>query len=840
MLCIIFTKRKLLAGIKTDKAQLLDIKGRGHFNYEPSSPHEVLATHLDAIGQAYKDQAKKEGKKLAGAIPTAIAFPVDMKSEEDKKKIIETINNAKSLDLEYIHGDNIVVSFMHGLPESDKVTAKNVMVLESMDDYTHLCYQNIDEHAPEPNLKELGKAALFKDEHFEFQSYKDFGTLAGNDRVLTELMAECSVAGLTVDFKGQAQLARQLEEPNPTHTYVVSKTTDSVQLEAEVSLKPEKFEELLLVNKDKLAEKFSTKELEKNKVGNILLIGSFLRTQAFKNYINKDLKISNKVIGLDLENSKDEFSVIVNGLANRTEQVMEAERIRLAEEERKRLEAEKRAKIAAELKVKEDRDALLQEIAKTCVDPSKQADYEKMFKERGASLGIPEMVISWNITEVLSKIELQKEGEGVGLYTTPTKAETSYTPEPAEDLSIYDLDKQEEVAVEEIKEEIREEIKEEKIEEKVETDLSDYSDEELLASLDEVLAKDEEESTSLSSEEISSMSDIDATTELDLSMDDLSDMDKDLAPEAKALDIPAKVDVLDTDISVELSKEEIVPEIEKSIVDKPISEDMFSLEVEKMDDLDKLPEELTQEPVSSNGNHANIATTKPEAVQVKEKVEEKLEEQIEEKEEMTENIAPVKKNLDASISLSDLFSIKGTLPDAEFSTKKVMMVGDQELKSVRVLSAADLEDEDKVARFKKLHKKELSYYQDMSEITEAKEGLFYFRPYIERNSLKSYVKKSGLDNKMDIDELSSTDLKFILQVFKEIRELPTGHSDLSEDNILVISKRKWNLQKNMEIKVVGFTSEDATAEEMLERTHEVFAGLLGDAFYQDFREKFQL
>ncbi|MEL6252353.1 MAG: hypothetical protein AAFR87_10125 [Bacteroidota bacterium] len=831
MLCIIFTKRKLLAGIKTDKAQLLDIKGRGHFNYEPSSPHEVLATHLDAIGQAYKDQAKKDGRKLAGAIPTAVAFPVDMKNEEDKKKIINTINNSKSLDLEYIHGDNIVVSFMHGLPNSNKITAKNVMVLESMDDYTHLCYQNIDKHAPEPNLKELGKAALFKDESFEFHPYKDFGTLSGNDRVLTELMAECSVAGLTVDFKGQAQLARQLEEPNPTHTYVVSKTTDSVQLEAEVSLKPEKFEELLLVNKDKLAEKFSSKELESNKVGNILLIGSFLRTQAFKNYINNDLKISHKVIGLDLENSKDEFSIILNGLANRTEQVMEAERIRLAEEERKRLEAEKRAKIAAELKVKEDRDALLQEISKTCVDPSRQADYEKMFKERGASLGIPEMVISWNITEVLSKIELQKEGEGVGLYTTPTKADTSYTPEPAEDLSIYDLDPKEEPVIEK---------KIEKVEEKVEHELSNYSDEELLASLDEVLAQDEEERTSLSSEEISNMSDIEVGSDLDLSMDELSSVENEIAAEAKVQDIPAKVDVLDTDISADLTKDEVIPEIDKSIVEKPISEDMFTLEMEKMDDLDKLPEELTQEPLSSNGNHASVGNTQPEAVQVKEKIEEKVEEQLEVKEEVAENIAPVKKSLDASISLSDLFSIKGTLPDAEFSTKKVMMVGDQELKSVRVLAAADLEDSDKVARFKKLHKKELSYYQDMSEITEAKEGLFYFRPYIERNSLKSYVKKSGLDNKMDIDELSSTDLKFILQVFKEIRELPTGHADLSEDNILVISKRKWNLQKNMEIKVVGFTSEDATAEQMLERTHEVFAGLLGDAFYQDFREKFQL
>lgn len=851
MLCIIFTKRKLLAGIKTNSARLLDIKGRTHFNYEPSTPHEVLATHLESIGQAYTSQAKKDGQKVVGAIPTSVAFPVDLVDEAEKSKIIEVINSSKSIDLEFVHADNLVVSFMHGLPERDKLSENNIIILEAMDDYTHLCYQDIDPNRPSPNLKEHGKAALFQGESFDFIPFKDFGTLAGNDRVLSELMAECSIAGLSVDFKGQAQLARQLEEPNPSYRYLVSKQTDSVHLEAEVSLKPEQYEELLLVNKDKLGEKFSTKELEKRKVKNIILIGGFLRTSAFKNYLDSTLKLGDMVHSLDLDGSKDEFSLIVNGLANRTEEVLEAERIMQAEKERKRLEAEKRAKIAAELKVKEDRDSLLAEIASVCTDPSKQDEYEAMFMDRAAKLGIPDMVVRWNITEVLGKIELQKEGEGVGLYTTHEKSEKGLE-------FIAEEETQEEAAL--FSSEPEPEKEEEQAEEttKEEDDLG-YSDEELLASLDEVLAKDDTDSV-LEDLELDSLGepdqammdeindDLDAITEEEINTKN----DEKPSAESKQTSMPqaketvAAVEVMEEEVEekeeeaedeIESEKEKlaeyIAPAIDKSIIEKPISDDVFALEMEKMSDIGDLPKELEKEPVSSNGNHGSA--TKIEAVKVKDKVEDS---QIGRETQVAKfnNV----KNLDAAISLSDLFSIKGTLPDIEFSTKKVMMVGDQELKAVRVLAAADVGDPDKLARFKKLHKKELSYYPEMSEITEAKEGLFYFRPYLERSTLKSYVKKSGLDNKMDIDELSSTDLKFILQVFKEIRELPTGHADLSEDNILVISKRKWNLQKNMEIKVVGFTSESATAEQMLERTHEVFSGLLGDAFYQDFREKFQL
>ena len=190
--------------------------------------------------------------------------------------------------------------------------------------------------------------------------------------------------------------------------------------------------------------------------------------------------------------------------------------------------------------------------------------------------------------------------------------------------------------------------------------------------------------------------------------------------------------------------------------------------------------------------------------------------------------------------LSDLFAIKGSLPDPEFSTKRVLMKGDPSPKVVRVLNHKEGQNSEKKAAFKRLYRKELAYYEDVSQLTAAKEGVFYYREYLERNTLKQYVKKLGLNNKSSVEDLNSQDLKFILQVFKEVKDLPVSHANITEENILVISKRRWNLQKNVSIHFVGFTSEDSSKDQMVQQTHKMFARLFGEKFYGDFRKKFQL
>ena len=154
-------------------------------------------------------------------------------------------------------------------------------------------------------------------------------------------------------------------------------------------------------------------------------------------------------------------------------------------------------------------------------------------------------------------------------------------------------------------------------------------------------------------------------------------------------------------------------------------------------------------------------------------------------------------------------------------------------------------DKKQLASFEKLYAKEREYYGpigEISELSEAKEGLYYFRDFIERTSLKEFVTRIGLDRKQRVEDLSSEDLKIILQVYKSVQELSVSHANINEDNILVINKRRGILRRSSqaEVRFTGFTSEDISPEAMTEATHAAFSRILGESFYVAFRRQFQL
>ena len=861
MLCIIFTKKKLLAGVQTDTSQLLQIKGRSHINIEGDSATRTLESHLDHIIDAYTSFVEKNGMKTGGQIPTSLAFPVDVFSSPEKQKIQSVIENANSKGFKFVHAENLVVSFLFGV--NNQIGNQSVAVLESMDDYTNLCYHLKRDLVEKPDLKELGANGLFTDESFEFYPFKDFGFSSGSEKVLNELMTEFSAAGLSVDFKGQTQLARQLEGPAKDHVYNVSKNTDTVSLEAEVKLSPERYNELLTTNKEKLGRKLTQEELSLKGVDRVILLGNYLKNDAFQNYLDQTLKLGSKLVstrGLSIEK---EFATIIAGLTLRANQVLEAERVRAEELERRRIEAEKRAKIAAELKVKKDREALLNEIQIVCVDPSRQTEYEEQFIEKGVGLGIPEVVVRWNITEVLSKIELKKEGEGIGLEVKDEPQQDDQEDNddtPLSDTS-FSIDSPS--------------LEPEKIQHtplktpppviEPRFPVSKDSQTEVRKESARVLPEANKNIGSSGSP----VSGINATMQTEARGNSSSIAVADVKPEPQKEVISPKIEPalsngvnrqnetksngyletktrskIETEIETEPIKKPVIKEPDEVKIPPKVetkSEPKLSPKMEPIVEL-KVESKPVVEIPKVKTEPEKSEPPKPEVKKVVEpaqtlKAEPKVNLIPDEKIEPVKKIVKTKK---IDTSLSDIFIIKGALPDNEFSTKKVIMNGESEPKVVKVLGSKESIDPNKVARFRKLYEKEIKYYLEISEISEAAEGLYYYRNYLERTTLKDYVKKIGLDTKLDIDSLSSTDLKFILQVFKEVRELPVSHANITEDNILVISKRKWNLQKNVEIKFVGFTVDDATQDEMIEQTHDVFSRLLGKAFYKDFREKFQL
>ena len=192
------------------------------------------------------------------------------------------------------------------------------------------------------------------------------------------------------------------------------------------------------------------------------------------------------------------------------------------------------------------------------------------------------------------------------------------------------------------------------------------------------------------------------------------------------------------------------------------------------------------------------------------------------------------------LRINQIFQIRGVLPDTEFLTKKIFDTDDKKLKVLRLIPQDQIVDEEAMNRYLKLYKKELKYYGELSDIQDSKDGKYYTRKYIERTTIRDYAKKIGLYNKRKFEELASSDLRFIFQVLKELYDLQVSHSDINEENILVVPKKRWGRVRDIDIKLVGFTSQDVSSEEMNIRIHEMWGRLIGVGIYSEFREKFNL
>ena len=93
------------------------------------------------------------------------------------------------------------------------------------------------------------------------------------------------------------------------------------------------------------------------------------------------------------------------------------------------------------------------------------------------------------------------------------------------------------------------------------------------------------------------------------------------------------------------------------------------------------------------------------------------------------------------------------------------------------------------------------------------------------------MKDNEIYKKRKINQLTSNDLKLILQIWKEINGLKFACKNLQEDNILVNSKLKWNLSKEVNIKLVGFKMAFCEKAAMIEDFHRVFERQFGDSLY---------
>ncbi|RMG73066.1 MAG: hypothetical protein D6722_04275 [Bacteroidetes bacterium] len=616
MLCLIFTRKYFLAATCTDQTEWLRPDGHREIAYGTTDPAETLAQYLPQCLAALSSE---------GPVPVCVVLPGDQMGPDGMEPGIRAALEAytsRSLNLLIVM--SLPEAFVVGLTGTEKATAETA-VLEALDEAAHLCLPG--------GQAEMGK------------TFAHVGPAAGRKALQQVLLERLGQMGLNPDATMKSQLAEQMSAPASGQTYTLTRGDEDIRLQVEITLTEATFAQYYFSGREALREALDPDTLHAAGIRQLALLGPYLRQAEMRRYLRQELGLEGMLLHAGDSDVSDEFPLIVQGMVHKGKAVL-AHQAELAR--RRRAEAEERARIAAELEVKEAREALLAEIQRTCVDPAEKEVYERAFVQRGEDLGIPQVVIQWNISEVLSRIRLRQAQE---ILAPVEEKPAPMVPEPEPELVL----------------------------------------------------------------------------------------------EAPAVPLPTTVNA---------------------------------------------PRRLG-------------------------------------------------KSQPALMSMSDIFVVVAHLPDTEFESWRVTFHGDDSPKIVRLLPVGQIDEPGAQARFQQIYQKERTYFEEMSEVAEAKEGRYYYRPEPEGVSLKTHAARLGLGKKQKLDDFSSSDLKCILQVFKAVRDLPVSHADLNEENILVVTKRRWPLTKEMDIRMSGFTAADATEQEMLEATHRAFGRIIGEPVYAEFRKQFK-
>ncbi|MEO0897361.1 MAG: hypothetical protein AAFY71_13225 [Bacteroidota bacterium] len=854
MLCFIFTKKRFLAGVQKpeQKLQMLTLNGQWFLNYEGKSIPQVLENNWQEIIQSYSHyHGGDEEVKLS------LSFPASM-DPAVRDSIHETIARLGGGKYQVFFEDNLALSFIHGLIERGEIEGTRTITLEALDDYLNIWKIDINQSDEEA----IGRDALMARENVQVELVKGVGPSAGRSHLMSELIKEFQASGFSLNLDSQTELAHQLMAPNENYTFSITQKSATSEVTGTAKFDRDRFQELFTINRDRLGHYISGDKLREEDVKHVFLMGGFFQHEIMSHYLKNDLNIGSELVEIPYYEEKLEYETIMRGLFIRTELVLQAEMKRMeheAEEARRKEEEErKKEMVKAELEAKDARESLFSEIKRTCINPADQEQYEQMFIPRGEQLGIPDVVIKWNIGEILSKISLTETAQNIGIMeqnamATPSpiveekieeeevqpemepqveafqEAEPAFTSPVVEVEEIQEEIQEEPQAIEEVLEEVQEEIVEAVVEE--ETPLEEEIIVEEETQQEEPIAEVEEESV----EEETSQVEEEQNEEADFIDRILQGTE---IEESAEFEVEEKVEepVAEATIHQNGSSSQFEPEhtgetpiAEEEAISQNGHVEEESLQEEKEEKQEESEPIFVLSPTERTDTGSSNGQSQPESSPI-----------ITLKKEPSPN-GDKGKSKKARFSLGDIFSLKSDLLDDEFITKVVSYKSSSDLLTLRLLKK-DVEalSPEKLGDFKKLHQKESAYYGQVSEISESKEGLYFYRPYIERNSLKNYLIRNGFTKKERVEDLSSNELKFILMVFKEVRSLSQMHAKLDENNIIVTEKRKWSLSKTVEIAFVGFSSSDVTNNEMVEATHQAFSRVMGETFYADFRRKFQL
>ncbi len=176
-------------------------------------------------------------------------------------------------------------------------------------------------------------------------------------------------------------------------------------------------------------------------------------------------------------------------------------------------------------------------------------------------------------------------------------------------------------------------------------------------------------------------------------------------------------------------------------------------------------------------------------------------------------------------NLSSCISFKGKLKESEDARVFYFLPTEAEAAQVKC--------------FESLRDRNLLYYaNDVSDVKLSAIGSYYSRPYYEGMGLETYINSIELNKKIFFNELTSSELELILEVWKEINLLPFAINIQHPNEILINTKWKLPFKRKLNVALTHLDIQDISFEEMYDGVHQIFQNILSKSLYEYFRANF--
>lgn len=824
MINLIFTRKSLLAGVKAESADLLSFEENSQIEFGNRNMREVLEESIPEIIEKYSEYARKNKIVLNGSIPATLVFPVETTARE-VHEIMHFVGSYSDVHFNIVHIDDLIQPFLHGQKLSSEDMKEPMIVLEGLDNYLSVVYYF--------NTKEV--------KHQSFITFEEKQAENHGQHVIDALVKEFEKIGFSLSEDDQKELRYQHTLNNST--YFIQKSNGVATLSASVRKDDLVLDKSASIDKYTLSRVLNKERLAKLGIKKVVLIGKHLIEYGYPQYLSEDLGLGDMVyIPKSVESGKS-FLTILNGIENRTSSPFQpdlkvAEVLKPQVQEKEFLDLSKLAPQVKEEELKEKLDLISrdkQEVKpeeKTAVVPQEEAEQKEIVADPSPASEESEAKV-----ETESSAENQLAEEVASQEEVQTPLENKEVPS-----------QKEEAVLEENEGESQETGGTTPSIEILKKSLARLADKPLRDGRKEVEAasqpiEEQEETQEVEKKEVKEEVKQEApksTEENEAPVEAKEEVADQLAVEPVSESTPTPTE---TAVPAAVVAEEKVEEAPETKV-KPLAEAPVVAEskTEKVQTLAKSPQTGVEEWNKISEMEETLKRQEEEERKKFEMLKEKLALQRKQKasQKAPEEVPNVPRKNARSINLKEAFEFIKNFPEEEFITQLVLDKNLRAKKVLRFVSNADFAQSYIEYKFLRLYDKESRYYPGISGLYESEEGKFYMRNYYKGSTLAEYANKAGLAKKHSLKKLSSSDLEFVVKVINEVNDSPVSHANLHANNIIVQEKGFWRFNTVEQIRLVGFTSDDCSQEDMLNRVHEIFHALLAPGVYSEFRNTLKL